>query len=53
MAEQMLGKGGLVCTKGRELHAFLRPFNPSEAEALGRLPLNRDVSLLLLIRSEQ
>lgn len=50
VAEQMLSKGGLVCMEGRELHEFLRPFTPSEAD---RRPLNRDVPLLLLIRSEQ
>lgn len=53
MAEQTLGEGGLVCAGGRALHALLRAFTPSEAEALDRLPLNRNVSLLLLIRSEQ
>lgn len=50
VAEQILSKDGLVCMEGRELHEFLRPFTPSEAD---RLPLNRDVPLLLLIRFEQ
>lgn len=50
VAEKILSEGGLVCMEGRELHEFLRPFTPSEAD---RLPLNRDVPLLLLIRSEQ
>lgn len=48
VAEQMFSKGGLVCIEGRELHEFLRPFTPSD-----RLPLNRDVPFLLLIRFEQ
>lgn len=50
VAEQMLSRGGLVCMEPRELHLFLRLFTASEAD---RFPLNRDVPILLLIRSEQ
>lgn len=43
--EQMLSKGGLVSMEGMGLPTFVRPFTPSEAEALDILPLNRDVPL--------
>lgn len=45
VAKQMLSKGGFVCTEGRGLYVFLRLLTPSEAEAVDRLPLNRDMSL--------
>lgn len=45
VAEQMLSKGSLVSMERRGLPMFLRSFTASEAEALGGLPLNRDVPL--------